>query len=148
MSVAAFTSTGSKHPDVFYGGVHDGLPTRMVSSTGCTTRGEDGRDYLDFVMALGAVSLGYAHPRVVDAVCDAVARGAIGALAPVEEEAVAAAIQQLMPHMEQVRFFKSGAEAVAAGVRLARSYSGRDVVLGCGYHGWLDWCSEHPDSGC
>ncbi len=142
MSVAAFTSTASKHPDVFYGGVADGGPLRMVSSRGCTTRGDDGRDYLDFVMGLGAVSLGYGHPDVTAAVVDAVERGAIGALAPVEEEATASDIMSILPWMEQVRFFKSGAEAVAGAVRLARVTTGRDRVLGCGYHGWLDWCSE------
>ena len=41
-----------------------------------------------------------------------------------------------------VRFLKTGAEAVAAAVRLARVHTGRDRVLGCGYHGWLDWCSR------
>jgi glutamate-1-semialdehyde 2,1-aminomutase len=142
MSVAGFTSTGSKHPDVFYGGAALGAPTRMMSSAGCTTRGDDGHDYLDFVMALGSVSLGYAHPDVTAAVVEAVARGGIGALAPLEEEATAADIKAIMPWMEEVRFFKSGAEAVAGAVRLARAATGRDRILGCGYHGWLDWCSE------
>src|SRR5207245_9476520 len=44
------------------------------------------------------------------------------------------------PGLERVRFLKTGAEAVAAAVRLARVATGRDRVLGCGYHGWLDWC--------
>src|SRR2546425_983983 len=45
-----------------------------------------------------------------------------------------------IPWIEAVRFFKTGAEAVAAAVRLARVATGRELVLGCGYHGWLDWC--------
>ena len=48
----------------------------------------------------------------------------------------------MMPGLEQLRFLKSGAEAAAAAVRLARVITGRDRVLGCGYHGWLDWCSR------
>ena len=47
-----------------------------------------------------------------------------------------------MPHLEQVRFLKTGAEAVAAAIRLARAWTGRDRVLGAGYFGWLDWCSH------
>jgi glutamate-1-semialdehyde 2,1-aminomutase len=56
------------------------------------------------------------------------------------EEEVAETIARLMPWIEQVRFLKTGAEAAAAAVRLARAWTGREVVLGCGYHGWHDWC--------
>lgn len=51
----------------------------------------------------------------------------------------------LLPWVDQVRFLKTGAEAVAAAVRLARTFTGRDRVLGCGYHGWLDWCSQEGE---
>jgi glutamate-1-semialdehyde 2,1-aminomutase len=64
----------------------------------------------------------------------------VGPLAPVLEEELAADLRRLMPWIEQVRFLKSGAEACAAAVRLARVATARDLVLGCGYHGWLDWC--------
>jgi glutamate-1-semialdehyde 2,1-aminomutase len=50
-----------------------------------------------------------------------------------------------MPWIEQVRFLKTGAEAMAAAVRLARTVTGRELVLGCGYQGWLDWC-HGPDA--
>lgn len=142
MTIASFTSTGSKHPDVLYGGDADGAPIRMVSSHGAHLVGDDGRTYLDFVMGLGAVTLGYAHEAVVEAALDAVRRGGVGALAPVDEAALADEIGAVMPSMQEVRFLKSGAEAAAAAVRLARAATGRDRVLGCGYHGWLDWCSE------
>lgn len=99
----------------------------------------DGREYLDFVMALGSVALGYADPEVTDAVINAARRGAVGSLAPELEEQVAERLVAILPGMEQVRFLKSGAEAVAAAVRIARAASGRDRILGCGYHGWLDW---------
>jgi glutamate-1-semialdehyde 2,1-aminomutase len=56
------------------------------------------------------------------------------------EEATAADLCRLIPWMERVRFLKTGAEAMAAAVRLARVVTGRDTILGCGYHGWLDWC--------
>lgn len=142
MTVAGFTSTGSKRPEALYGLLRAGVPTRMVSSQGCSITASDGREYLDCIMGLGAVALGYAHPEVNAAAIDAVQRGVIGALAPIEEEALAADLASAMPHLEQVRFLKTGAEAVAAAIRLARVATNRDRVLSCGYHGWLDWCSR------
>ena len=141
-AVAGITSTGSKRPDALFGADYDGPPLRMVRSAGSRVWDETGKEYLDFVMALGAVALGYAHPEVNRAACDAVERGAIGPLPPVEEAALAEDLGRLIPGLEEVRFLKTGAEAVAAAVRLARVHTGRDRVLGCGYHGWLDWCSR------
>jgi glutamate-1-semialdehyde aminotransferase len=114
----------------------------MVSSAGCRVQGDDGREYLDLVMGLGAVALGYGHPEVRAAVVDAVDRGVIGPVSPLEEESLAEDLQRLMPHLDRVRFLKTGAEAVAAAVRLSRAWTGRDHVLGAGYFGWLDWCSR------
>lgn len=142
MSVAGFTSTGSKHPQLLFGTVGADAPVRMISSHGCTIVGTDGHSYLDFLMALGAVALGYGHDEVNRAAIEAVQQGAIGSLAPAHEELLAGDIAQMMPALEQVRFLKTGAEAAAAAVRLARVSTGRDRVLGCGYHGWLDWCSR------
>jgi glutamate-1-semialdehyde 2,1-aminomutase len=98
-------------------------------------------------MALGAVSLGYGHPVVNRAACDAVANGVVGPLAPIIEEELAEALCDAIPWVEAVRFLKSGAEAVAAAVRLGRVATGRDRVLGCGYHGWLDWCQGGAGNG-
>ena len=140
--VAGLTSTGSKRPAALFGDAPGAWHLRMVSSAGCRVRGDDGKEYLDCIMALGAVALGYAHPEVRDAAVDAVGRGAIGPVSPVEEEALAEDLQRLMPHLERVRFLKTGAEAVAAAIRLSRAWTGRDHVLGAGYFGWLDWCSH------
>lgn len=140
MRVAGFTSTGSKRPEALFGHEWEAMPLRMLRSAGCFVTAEDGREYLDFIMALGAVALGYGHPAVTSAVVAAAERGGIGPLAPVEEETLAAELAALFPGIEQLRFLKTGAEAVAAAVRLARAATGREQVMGCGYHGWLDWC--------
>src|SRR2546427_263073 len=66
--------------------------------------------------------------------------GVGGPLPPRVEEELAEALSRHIPWIEAVRFFKTSAEAVAAAVRLARVTTGRELVLGCGYHGWLDWC--------
>ena len=106
---------------------------------------ETGREYLDYVMALGAVGLGYGHPAVSRAATAAIAAGTVGPLPPVEEERLAEALARRLPWMERIRFLKTGAEAVAAAVRIARVFTGREEVLACGYHGWLDWCQGRTD---
>ena len=146
--VPGFTSTGSKRPDALFGVTPPGevsggagsAPERMVRASGCRVWDADGREYVDYVMALGAVALGYGHPAVNRAAEEAIAAGVVGPLPPVLEEELAEALCHRMPWIERVRFLKTGAEAVAAAVRVARVVTGRERVLGCGYHGWLDWC--------
>src|SRR5207302_819833 len=143
--VPGFTSTGSKRPDALFGGggtepgEDAGVPERMLRASGCRVWDARGREYVDYVMALGAVALGYGHPAVSRAAEQAIAAGVVGPLPPVLEEELADALAMRIPWLEQVRFLKTGAEAVAAAVRLARVATGRDRVLGCGYHGWLAW---------
>ena len=133
--VPGFTSTGSKRPDALFG-----TPARMTRAAGCRVWDESGREYVDFVMALGAVALGYGHADVNRAATAAIAAGVVGPLPPVAEAELAEALAERIPWLERVRFLKTGAEAVAAAVRLARVATARDEILGCGYHGWLDWC--------
>jgi glutamate-1-semialdehyde 2,1-aminomutase len=138
--IAGFTSTGSKRPEVLFGGHEQGLPARIVRSSGCRVWDDQGREFVDYIMGLGAVALGYGHPEVNAAASQAIENGVVGPLAPVLEEEVAAELCHRIPWMEQVRFLKTGAEAMAAAVRLARVATKREFILGCGYHGWLDWC--------
>ena len=147
--VAGETSTGSKTLRALYG-QHtddDAVPHSLRSAAGCTIVDLRGREYVDLVMALGAVALGYGHPAVVDAVRGAAEAGGVGPVAPELEEVVAADLAALFPAHPRWRFLKTGAEAVAAAVRLARVTTGREKVLTCGYHGWLDWSQEAGASG-
>ena len=112
----------------------------MARASGCRVWDAAGREYVDYVMALGAVALGYGHPAVSRAAEEAIAAGVVGPLPPTLEEELAEALCRRIPWIERLRFLKTGAEAVAAAVRLARVATGRERVLGCGYHGWLDWC--------
>jgi glutamate-1-semialdehyde aminotransferase len=95
-------------------------------------------------MALGAVALGYADEAVTHAVVEAAAQGNVAGLSHTLEVEVAERLCEVIPCAERVRFLKSGAEGVAAAVRIARAHTGRSLVLGCGYFGWLDWYSEGP----
>lgn len=132
------TSTGSKRPDAMYGGGHSG-PTHITEALGCRIRTVAGAWLIDLTAALGAVSIGYADPAVTEAVLRAAARGPAAGLPFTEEVTLAERLRELMPSAEQTRFLKSGAEACAAAVRIARAHTRRDLVLGSGYFGWLDW---------
>src|SRR5258708_24594440 len=91
----------------------------MTRASGCRWWDAAGREYVDYVMALGAVALGYGHPAVNRAAEQAIAAGVVGPMPPVLEEELADALAMRIPWLEQVRFLKTGAEAVAAAVRLA-----------------------------
>jgi glutamate-1-semialdehyde 2,1-aminomutase len=143
MTIPGFTSTGSKRPEALFG-TADGVPLRMTRAEGCRVWDTEGREYIDMVMALGAVALGYGHAAVVAAAEEAVRAGAVGPLPPASEEEVATRLTAVLPGVEAVRFLKTGAEAVAAAVRIARVVTGRERVVSCGYHGWHDWCRDAP----
>ena len=91
------------------------------------------------VGALGANLLGYRHPKVTEAVTRAIALGGPSFSLPhTLEVEVAELIQQMIPAAERVRFLKTGSEATAAAVRIARAYTGDHWVCSDGYHGWHD----------
>jgi len=141
--IAGETSTGSKRPDAMFGpGMHG--PTHYVAAHGCRLTTADGTELVDCTMALGAVAFGYADPEVTEAVIRAARAGNVAGLAHTLEVTVAEQLCALIPFAEQVRFLKTGAEAVAAAVRIARVRTGRSRVLACGYFGWLDWSSDAP----
>jgi glutamate-1-semialdehyde 2,1-aminomutase len=135
------TSTGSKRPDALYGTGFDG-PTHYTHAAGCRLTTLDGAELVDCTMALGAVALGYADPEVTEAVVAAARDGHVAGLPHSSEVLVAEQLCDMVPCAEAVRFAKTGAEAAAAAVRIARTHTGRSHVLGCGYFGWLDWSSD------
>src|SRR5256885_13807320 len=98
----------------------------MTRASGCRAWDAQGREYVDYVMALGAVALGYGHPEVNRAAEQAIAAGVVGPLPPVLEEELADALAMRIPWLERVRFLKTGAEAVAAAGRLAPRAPGRE----------------------
>jgi glutamate-1-semialdehyde aminotransferase len=128
--------------DAMFGG--PGGPTHLLRAAGCRVWTADGRELLDWTMALGAVSLGYGHPAVTEAVLRAVRDGAVGPLPPTLEVRVAERLTAVYPGAGQARFFKTGAEAVQAAVRVARLATGREAIVHCGYHGWLDGATIGP----
>lgn len=135
-------STGSKRLEALYGSADAVGPTHFAQAVGCRVTDVDGNEYIDCTMALGAVALGYAEPNVTRAVVDAIAAGNVSALSSYLEVDVAERLCGIIPCADKVQFVKTGAEAMAAAVRIARTYTARDVVIGAGYFGWLDWCAD------
>ena len=135
-------STGSKRPAALFGDRVGELPTHFVRANGCRVHTPDGRALIDCTMALGAVALGYADDVVTQSVIEAASLGNVCGLSPALEIDVAEKLTEIIPCAEQVRFLKTGAEGVAAAVRIARAHTGRAVVVACGYFGWLDWSSD------
>ncbi len=100
----------------------------------------DGNQYLDFVGSWGPLILGHAHPRVVRAVEEALRRGASFGAPTEQESQLAEMIVSAVPSIEMVRLVSSGTEASMSAIRLARGFTGRDVIVkfaGC-YHGHVD----------
>lgn len=135
-------STGSKRSEALYGAPDASGPTHYVQAIGCRVTDVDGNEYIDCTMALGSVALGYAEPNVTRAVVDAIAAGNVSGLSSVLEVDVAERLCGIIPCADRVQFLKTGAEAVAAAVRLARTYTAREIVIAAGYFGWLDWCAD------
>ena len=99
----------------------------------------DGNAFIDTAMGIGSVILGYGYDQVDDAVKMQIDKGVLGSINNSLEIEVAQKIVDRIPCAEMVKFCKSGGEADAIAVRIARGYTGKDKVLFCGYHGWHDW---------
>lgn len=139
--IPAGSSTGSKRPDALYGEGNESGPTHYIRASGCRLTTPSEVTLLDCTMALGSVSLGYGDERVLRAAIAAAANGNVAGLANTAEVELAERLCDLIPCAEQVRFAKTGADAMSAAVRIARTATGRSTVVGCGYFGWHDWSS-------
>jgi glutamate-1-semialdehyde aminotransferase len=100
----------------------------------------DGRKYLDMsIMGVGCNVLGYADKDVDRAAKDAIDRSSMCTLNTPQEIELAELLVKLHPWADMCRFARTGGEAMAVAARIARAYTGRDVIAICGYHGWADW---------
>ncbi len=127
----------SKRPEMFAPGR---WPAYFREARGCEVVDLDGREWLDMsTMGLGSCVLGYADPEVTAAVIGRVEAGSMSTLNSPEEVELARVLLELHPWAEQVRYARTGGEAMAVAARVARAATGRSVVAFCGYHGWHDW---------
>ena len=126
-----------------------GTPRFLVRGEGASIWDADGKRYLDYVGSWGPLILGHADPEVVDAVQKAAARG-LSFGAPTEAEVeLAELLVEMVPSMDMVRLVSSGTEATMSAIRVARGFTGRDVIVkfeGC-YHGHADSLLVKAGSG-
>ena len=126
-----------------------GTPFFVEKGGGDRIQDADGNAYIDYVLSWGPLILGHAHPRVVRAIQEAAARGtSFGAPTALETE-LAELVNAAYPSMELLRFVNSGTEATMSAIRLARGFTGRDVIVkfeGC-YHGHADGLLVKAGSG-
>ena len=127
----------SKRAEMF---LPDQWPAYFSKAKGCKVWDLDGNEYIDMsIMGIGTNTLGYGHPEVDEAVMKTVQAGNMSTLNCPEEVCLAEKLIELHPWADMARLARSGGEANAIAIRIARAASGRDKVAVCGYHGWHDW---------
>jgi glutamate-1-semialdehyde 2,1-aminomutase len=135
----------SKRPEMF---LPDHWPSYFSKAKGCLVWDLDGKEYLDMcIMGIGTNTLGYGNDEVDAAVIQTIQFGNMSTLNCPEEVWLAEELIQMNPWADMVRFARSGGEANAIAIRIARAASGKDKVAICGYHGWHDWylSTNHND---
>jgi glutamate-1-semialdehyde 2,1-aminomutase len=116
-----------------------GAPMFVTHGRGGRVWDVDGNGYVDLVLGLLPVVLGYQDADVDQAVRTQLTNGISFSLATELETQLAERLVEIVPCAEAVRFGKNGTDATSATIRLARAFTGRDRVIACGYHGWQDW---------
>ena len=127
----------SKRPEMF---LPEQWPSYFSKAKGCKVWDMDGREYIDMsIMGIGTNILGYGHSEVDEAVCKVVEQGNMSTFNCPEEVYLAERLIELHPWANMVRLARTGGEANAISIRIARAATGKDKVAFCGYHGWHDW---------
>ena len=127
----------SKRPEMF---LPDLWPSYFSKAKGCNVWDLDGNKFIDTsIMGIGTNILGYGNNEVDEAVLETVKNGNMSTLNCPEEVYLAERLVEMHPWSDMVRLARSGGEANAIAIRIARAASGRDKVAVCGYHGWHDW---------
>ncbi|WP_118950359.1 aminotransferase class III-fold pyridoxal phosphate-dependent enzyme [Taibaiella helva] len=130
------TQTLAKGPGQFTKGV---APKYLQRGKGARVWDVDGNEYIDYNSAIGPISLGYAYPRVDEAIRRQLEEGITFSLMHPLEVELSELLREVIPNAEAVKITKTGADACSAAIRVARAFTGRDKVFCCGYHGWHDW---------
>ncbi|MBW1650329.1 MAG: aminotransferase class III-fold pyridoxal phosphate-dependent enzyme [Deltaproteobacteria bacterium] len=135
--IPGITQLLSKRPDMFSYGV---WPCYYDKAKGVYVWDIDGNKYIDMsIGGIGANILGYAVDEVDNAVIKAIKNGVSSSLNCPEDVELADMLCELHPWAQKVRFARTGGESMAIAIRIARAYTGKDIIAFCGYHGWHDW---------
>jgi glutamate-1-semialdehyde 2,1-aminomutase len=127
----------SKRPEMF---LPDEWPAYFSKAKGCRVWDLDGKEYIDMsILGIGTNTLGYGNSEVDAAAQKSIIDGNMSTLNCPEEVYLAERLVEMHPWAEMVRFARTGGEANAIAIRIARAATGKDKVAICGYHGWHDW---------
>ena len=127
----------SKRSEMF---LPDQWPAYFSHTKGCKVWDLDGNEFIDMsLMSVGTNILGYSHPEVYAAVLECIKKGNMSTLNCAEEVLLAEKLVEMHPWAEMARFARTGGEANAISIRIARAATGREKIALCGYHGWHDW---------
>ena len=134
--IPSVTQTLAKGPQQNVKGI---APKYLQKGKGSHVWDVDGNEYIDFSMAIGPLSLGYAYNKVDEAIKKQLEDGITFSLMHPLEVEVAELIKEVIPNAESVRYSKTGADVTSEVIRVARAFTKRERILCCGYHGWHDW---------
>lgn len=127
----------SKRPECYLPEI---WPSYYSKAKGCKIWDLDGNEFIDMdCMGVGSCVQGYANDEIDNAAIEAIRNGGMSTLNAPEEVELAEELIKLHPWAGGVRYAKTGGESMALATRVARAYTGKDILLFCGYHGWHDW---------
>ncbi|MBT3939725.1 MAG: aminotransferase class III-fold pyridoxal phosphate-dependent enzyme, partial [Pelagibacterales bacterium] len=119
--------------------VKGAAPLFAAKAKGAILTDIDGNEYIDYVAGLLPIVLGYCDADIDSKIIAQLNKGITFSLASDLEYQLADKLVNLIPSAEMVRFGKNGSDVTSAAIRIARAYTGRDMVAVAGYHGWHDW---------
>ena len=127
----------SKRPEMH---LPEKWPSYFLKAKGCKVWDLDGNQFIVMsIMGIGTNTLGYGHKEIDKAVMDTISKGNMSTLNCPEEVLLAEKLIEINPWADMVKFARTGGEANAIAIRIARAACGKDNVAICGYHGWHDW---------
>ena len=132
-SIGQGALTNSKHWNRFVYGVY---PTHISHGRDCFLFDTEGKKYIDFICGLGTNLYGYANPAITDEVIKYSYHGSCHSLPSVFELEAAESVKSIFYFADKVKFVNDGSSGCSAALLMARTYTGRDIVLSSGYHGW------------
>jgi glutamate-1-semialdehyde 2,1-aminomutase len=135
--IPALSQTFSKAPYSYVEGVY---PTYLESGKGSHVFDVDNNEFIDYVLALGPITLGYNYPKVNKAITSQLKKGISFSIPHSLEVEVSKKLNSIIPNADMVRFAKTGSDACTAAVRCARAFTKREKIAYCGTGGvWHDW---------
>ena len=114
-------------------------PMFLKEGKGCIVKDVDNNKYVDYLLALMPIILGYANKEVDDKVIQQIKQGTILSLSHPSEVELSEKLVSIIPYAQMVKFSKNGSDVLSAAIRLSRAYTNRELVAVSGYHGWHDW---------